>query len=252
MRDFEKALALEPTNKKLHVEVRKTRELIKSCVRRTPRQSIPIRETGSQTDKWNNKSRGGGEDEDTTPQYGPTFTEVTEVTEEDDTPGSSCRTEMVCWWFDGCHSTDCIVPLFVLSVASIPTDNGTSTVSIEEIDDEAPPEAAAEEEKEVLSSTPPTSPGSDSSWVHVDNEEEKQNLEEEDEDDEDDTPVRIVVRSVRPWYCTPPYFTDVSRCRAVSFFSPGGHSQRSGASKGSCDEIQETIEIVRTDPENQL
>ena len=81
-----------------------------------------------------------------------------------------------------------------------PTDNGTSTVSIEEIDDEAPPEAAAQEEKEVLSSTPPTSPGSDSSWVHVDNEEEKQNLEEEDEDDEDDeddTPVRIVVRSVR-------------------------------------------------------
>ena len=133
-----------------------------------------------------------------------------------------------------------------------PTDNGTSTVSIEEIDDEAPPEAAAEEEKEVLSSTPPTSPGSDSSWVHVDNEEEKQNLEEEDEDDEDDTPVRIVVRSVRPRYCTPLYFTDVSRCRAVSFFSPGGHSQRSGASKGSCDEIQETIEIVRTDPENQL
>ena len=90
MRDFEKALALEPTNKKLHVEIRKTRELIKNCVRRTPRQSIPIREIGSQTDKWNNKSGG----EDTTPQYGPTFTEVTDVTEKDDTPGPSCRKEM--------------------------------------------------------------------------------------------------------------------------------------------------------------
>jgi tetratricopeptide (TPR) repeat protein len=46
LRDFEKALTLEPTNKKLHAEVRKTREAIKNCVRRTPRLKVPIREIG--------------------------------------------------------------------------------------------------------------------------------------------------------------------------------------------------------------
>ena len=70
LRDFEHALTLEPGNKKLHTEVRKTRENIKNCVRRTPRQALSVREVGgasSAAQLWGQNSESSREDATSAP-----------------------------------------------------------------------------------------------------------------------------------------------------------------------------------------
>ena len=80
LRDFEKAMSFEPTNKKLHTEVRKTREAIKACVKRTPRQRVVIRELAAPVGPGFFGAPGAkkGKQEKQT-NVGPTFTTEKEV-----------------------------------------------------------------------------------------------------------------------------------------------------------------------------
>jgi hypothetical protein len=159
LRDFEKALVLEPSNKKLHTEVRKTREAIKSCVRRTPRQQIPVREIGSVSDVYFQGATNQGKEEQRS--FGPTFTEIP------DEAGDVAKVEEV------------------EEVEEKKKQVSASAVSIEKVvsiveEESAAAAAVAEEEREGEEATDmpipterqPTSPGSDSSWVVVEEEEE--------------------------------------------------------------------------------
>lgn len=55
MRDFEQVLRLEPRNKQAIKDLHKTREIVKEIVKRAPRKSVAIRESGGRAIPWVSK-----------------------------------------------------------------------------------------------------------------------------------------------------------------------------------------------------
>ena len=145
LRDFEKAMSYEPSNKKLHTEVRKTREAIKACVKRTPRQCVPIRELAAPIGPPGFVAAFGASKE-----------EVKEIKKEEikkEKEESKKREER---------------PIITM----VEEEEEEEEEADAEAEAEADAEAVEEEEGPSDAPEPPNSPDSDTSWVMIDEEAE--------------------------------------------------------------------------------